>query len=264
MSELIILLTDFGSSDYYSGMMKGVIKGIIPNAEIIDLSHNIEPQNIGQAAFLLANSYKYFPKDSIFVTVVDPGVGTERKGIIVKADGRYFIGPDNGFMTFILQETGAQEVIEINSSIFLDAESRTFHGRDVFACVAARVLLGYDTSLIGNEVNQSLLVEFTDFPLILSSKHIKEAVIVMIDNYGNLITNVYKSALKKNMESVFSIRIEFGGIIINDIKETFADTQTGEFLAYIGSMGFLEIALNCGNAAKVTGAKTGGKIPIFL
>ena len=264
MSKLIVLLTDFGRSDFYVGMMKGVIKELSPGAEIIDLYHNIEPQNIGQAAFLLANSYKYFPLETIFVTVVDPGVGTERKGIIVKADGRYFLGPDNGFMAFILQDIEAQEAIEIHPLIFSEAESSTFHGRDVFSRIAAQIQLGYDICLIGRSLKPTDIVEFTDLQLVLSPKYIKEAEIVLIDNFGNLITNVHKSALRKNMESVFSIRIEFGGIIINDIKKTFADAHTGDFLAYIGSMDYLEIAQNCGNAAKVTGAKTGDKISIYL
>lgn len=264
MSQLIVLLTDFGRSDFYVGMMKGVIKELSPHAEIIDLYHNIEPQNIGQAAFLLANSYKYFPQETIFVTVVDPGVGTERNGIIVKAESSYFVGPDNGFMTFILRDVEAQQVIEIHPSIFLEAESSTFHGRDVFSRIAAQIRQGYDICLIGKSINPTDIVEFTDFRLVSNPKYIRDAEIVLIDNFGNLITNVHKTALKKNMESVFSIRIEIGGIIINDIKKTFADAHTGDFLAYIGSMDYLEIAQNCGNAAKVTGAKTGDKISIYL
>ncbi len=259
----IVLLTDFGYPEFYTAMMKGVIKSIAPESGIMDFFHGIEPQNIGQAAFLLVNSYKYFPEGTIFVTVVDPGVGSERKGLIVKAAGRNFIGPDNGCFTFILEDnTDAEAFVIKNTRINPGELSNTFHGRDVFAPAAARLAAGWEISAIANKAPNESMIVLPEFKRVFKASGITEGIVVMADSYGNLITNIHKNAFDKIYDKSLSPAIEISGIIINGLKNTFADANKGDFLAYIGSMGYLEIAVNCGSAANKLGIGAGSRFSV--
>lgn len=258
MATPIVILSDFGSSEYYTAMMKGVIKSIIPETEIIDLYHNIEPQNIGQAAFLLVNSYMYFPQGSVFVSVVDPGVGSDRKGLIVKTGGRYFVGPDNGCFSFILEDNPDSEIYIINRELFdIQPASHTFHGRDVFAPAAARLAAGWETDSIALKTNKESFAKYLGFKRIFKAYGITEGIVVMVDSYGNLITNIHRNAFDRILDKSLAPAIEISGIIINGLKNTYIDAKKGDFLAYTGSMDYLEIGVNCGNAARELGISAG-------
>lgn len=244
----IALLTDFGTSDYYVGAVKGVILSINPDAVIVDITHELEPQNITSAAFVLRACYEDFPEDTVFLCVVDPGVGSERREIIVRSERHLFVGPDNGLFSFILNEKVAVHGIE-NQEYFRDSVSDTFHGRDIFAPVAAYLSKGVGPAEFGPRINDPVLVSFPS-PKTNNDNTIT-AEIIHIDRFGNLITNVARSDLPKN----FYIDIGFERIAKH--FRFFAESETGELFSLVGSAGFLEIVVNQGSAQKLLNAKTG-------
>ncbi len=257
----IVLLTDFGNSDYYVAMMKGVIGSIAPDCGIIDLSHKIEPYNVGQAAFLLSVSHKYFPVGTIFVVVVDPQVGTSRKPIAVEADGQYYIGPDNGFASYVVEDSAAARAFTLsNKGLHLTTVSNTFHGRDVFAPVAAHLFNGISPDTVGEAIEPASLVRLAGNRRITERAEAMVGEVVIIDNYGNLITNIHSGALADGERDGSSITIETASRTIKGLKNTFGDVPKGELLAYTGSLGYLEIAVNGGNAAGLIDAFPGMKV----
>ncbi|NOX97245.1 MAG: SAM-dependent chlorinase/fluorinase [Nitrospirae bacterium] len=262
--QCITLLTDFGGKDSYVGVMKGVIQGINPQARVIDLCHEVPPQDIHSAAFLLKVSYKYFPRGTIHVIVVDPGVGSKRKIVCLKTSDYLFLAPDNGVLTPIRQEEKIEEIVEVSRQrYFLKEVSRTFQGRDIFAPVAAHLSLGVNPSELGPKVSH-----FRDLkipPVHFSEKGL-EGEIIYIDRFGNLITNITRADLR-GLEKKISgkgIRITVGGKEIRKINKSYAESQSGELLAIIGSSHYLEISLNQGNARKVLGLDRGEKLIIVF
>ena len=258
----IALLTDFGSSDFYAGTMKGVIAGIAPDANIIDLSHNILAQNIKQAAFILASSYHYFEEGSIFMVVVDPGVGTSRKPVCIKIDGRYFVGPDNGFISYILMNQDIEAAVLLNNeSFFLPEITHTFHGRDIFSPVAAHLANGTSIYELGTEINPAGLVKLENLKYIDKKSEMIRGEVLYIDSFGNLITSINGNFLKREEEKLnCKWLFSFANHEISVLSKTFEDVAPGEFLAYIGSSGFLAIAKREANAAASIDAYVGMKI----
>ncbi len=187
--RVITLLTDFGYQDAYVGIMKGVIAGINPLANIIDICHNVPPQDIFNGAYLLYTAYKYFPKDTIHVAIVDPGVGSKRDIVCIKTKDSFFLVPNNGILSFIVQEEKPNGIFRVtNNKYFLPTTSNTFHGRDIFAPVAAHLSLGIKPQLLGIKINQLTLL---DIPKPTSKKTgLLEGQIIYIDRFGNLITNI--------------------------------------------------------------------------
>lgn len=241
---MIVLLTDFGQSEY-AGVMKGVIYNISCEAKIVDLCHNISPQNIIEASWILSNNYKYFPHGSIFCCVVDPGVGTERKAIAVKTDKYYFIGPDNGLFWEALQE---QKIMEVRMIEISESTGRTFHGRDVFARAAADVELGrFET--VGIEVK-----EIEELKLFRSKN---EGIIVRIDTFGNIITNI--TSPRKDMYEVELGRKRYG----MNFYPNYALAKDNELFIIEGSNNTLEISLKNANANDTLQVKTGQRIIIL-
>jgi len=240
---VIVLLTDFGQSEYV-GVMKGVIYGIAPDTKIIDLCHSICPQNVVEGSWILKNNYKYFPKGAIFCCVVDPGVGTERKALGVKTDKYYFVGPDNG----LLWETVAeQRIIDMREIAIGEDASRTFHGRDVFAKAAANIDLGkFDT--IGEKIEKIEELELY--------KEGREGIVVRIDRFGNIVTNLGKQEKDK-------YSVEMGGkeYVMGYCPNYYA-AKDGELFLIEGSNNTLEISLKNGNANDKLHVKTGEKIKI--
>ncbi len=268
-SRIITLTTDFGTSDAYVGIMKGVILGINPNTQIVDLTHAIPPQDICEAAFSIYAAYRYFPKGTIHIIVVDPGVGSGRQAIVSHVDNAFFVCPDNGVLSYLLhsvENEGGHPVDSVaiqNSAYCLPEVSNTFHGRDIFAPVAAHLSLGVPLDNIGPAV--PTLVQLPIHVPALSGNTLT-GQIVKIDRFGNAITNIPETAIAR-LESastadmpVYEIRV--GSARLNRLNRAYAESGIGEPLAIIGSYGLLEIAINGGNAKEGLAIKRGDPVVV--
>ncbi len=249
---IITLLTDFGLDDEYAGVMKGVIYSINPLATLVDITHQNDPQDRVQAAYTLLASYVYFPEGAIHVIVVDPGVGSERKILVAKIDGHFFIAPDNGILDLIILDKQPDLIISAeNKCCFLNTVSHTFHGRDIFAPVAAHLSKGMDLGILGPEIPIDRINKLDhEKPLFSQGKQIS-GTIVSIDRFGNLITNIHKSMIERIFKKKTRIKVRVGTTAITGISGTFSDKEKSAPVAYEGSRGFLEIGVNCGNAKQV-------------
>lgn len=263
---LITLLTDFGLADEYVGLMKGVILSINPLAKIIDLTHQIDPQDIVQAAYTIKSSYKYFPKGTIHLLVVDPGVGTCRSVIALEKDGHIFLAPDNGLLTLLINDKKDDFIISVdNSKYFLKNISRTFHGRDIFAPVAAHITKGVKLHEMGSPIDKKKLAKIKiPVPSTLSDGGIKGSII-FIDHFGNLITNIDTDFLKKNInpKKNNNIKIILGNKKIQGLSNNYKSVNMQSPLAIIGSKGYLEVSVNCGNAKQYFTAEKGDEVRIL-
>ena len=260
-SHMITLMTDFGTSDHYVGVMKGVILNINPQVEIVDITHAIPPQDILGAAFLIDSTYRYFPSGTIHVVVVDPGVGSERRAIVCQTETAYFVCPDNGLLTHILHnEKHAHAVAVENSAYFLPQVSNTFHGRDIFAPVAAHLSRGVPISELGNPVTQ--LVQLA-IPKPQVTEEMVIGHIIWIDSFGNLVTDISREILE-SLEGQNGVVIHAGSAKIDHFNRSYAESEIGEVLAIIGSFNRLEISINQGNAAQVLELKRGDTITICM
>ena len=260
-SHIITLMTDFGTSDHYVGVMKGVILNINPQVQVIDITHAIPPQDIHAAAFLIDSAYRYFPSGTIHVIVVDPGVGSERQAIVCQTETTYFVCPDNGILTHILRnEKRAHAVAVENSTYFLPQVSNTFHGRDIFAPVAAHLSRGVPMDKLGNPVTQPLLLPITK-PQVTDKAIIGQ--VIWIDSFGNLVTDISHEILEL-LAGRNSIVICAGSARIGHINRSYAESAIGEVLAIVGSFNRLEISINQGSAAQALGLKRGDTITIRM
>ena len=260
-SRIITLMTDFGTSDHYVGVMKGVILNINPQVEIVDITHAIPPQDILGAAFLIDSTYRYFPSGTIHVVVVDPGVGSERRAIVCQTETAYFVCPDNGLSTHILHnEKHAHAVAVENSAYFLPQVSNTFHGRDIFAPVAAHLSRGVPISELGNPVTQPVQLALPK-PQVTGEMVIGH--IIWVDSFGNLVTDISREILE-SLEGQNGVVIHAGSAKIDHFNRSYAESEIGEVLAIIGSFNRLEISINQGNAAQVLGLKRGNTITICM
>jgi hypothetical protein len=246
MSGIVTLITDFGTSDGYMGAIYGVLKSINPRLEIITIASNIPPADIRKASRAFANSYRFYPPATVHMVVVDPTVGSQRRALIVD-DGRYFcLGPDNGVLTPVLKSNPKSDCYQIsNEKYLLLSDSRTFHGRDLFAPAAAYLSLGIPPEEFGPRVTDPVTIEDP-----VPSKFGNEIIgnVIDIDAFGNLVTNITAEFLPANPI------IEIRGHTIKGLLRSYADAPPNEPLAYIGSSGMLEIAINRGNAAAHFGA----------
>jgi S-adenosyl-L-methionine hydrolase (adenosine-forming) len=250
---LVTLLTDFGTKDYFVGAMKGVILSINPEAQIVDITHEIESQNIQSAGFTLASCYRNFPPKTIFVAVVDPGVGSDRRAILVETDDYFFIAPDNGLLSLVLvNESNYRAFALTNPKFFLSNISQTFHGRDVFAPIAAWLSKGIKPDEFGEEI-MDLIVDNSLIPNKLSANEI-EGEIIHIDNFGNLITNFRREVLGDK----FSIKIN--NTEISRHITFYAEAKKDEIFTVWGSAGYLEIVAYCNSAKNLLKTQTGTKV----
>lgn len=241
MKRIITLTTDFGYEDHYTGSMKGVILGINDSVAIVDITHKIPRHNIFKAAYTVANFYKYFPENAVHVVVVDPGVGSNRRPIVIETDHGVFIGPDNGVFSLVINSSGRYEIYELtNDKYMLDNVSNTFHGRDIFAPAAAHISAGVEPKIFGNVVLDPVKRRIKQ-PLVSDAEIVGE--VIYADSFGNLITNIDENMV------IGCSKIVIGNIIIDTVAKSYDDAETGEVLALIGSSGFLEIAVNQGSAA---------------
>jgi len=258
-NSIITLLTDFGTNDHYVASMKGVILSINPACTIVDISHDVEPQSIIEGAFLLGNSFSYFPKATIHLSVVDPGVGSPRNPVLVVTQNYFFIGPDNGLFEFIKKKEMVKQVVVLtNEKYFLPAVSRTFHGRDIFAPVAAHLSLGIKPSAFGYRTG-SLRELGMRKPVIRGGKLSGE--ILHIDHFGNLISNIDEEMLFQFVRGR-SFVIRMSGKSIRDVKKGYWEGRGGAPIALIGSSGFLEVSVREGSAQKTLRSKRGDFLEI--
>ncbi len=272
MNRIITLTTDFGLNDGFVGTMKGVILGINPEATIVDITHDIAPQNIEQGAFLFANAVKYFPANTIHVVVVDPGVGSARRPIAMQIGETIFVAPDNGVLSrailnseFRIQnseignrksESEIRAIYLNRSEYWLPRVSSTFHGRDIFAPVAAHLSRGIALDALGDPID-----DWVRLAPGLPTRRADGALVgkvMRIDRFGNIITNIADEMLAGQARA----RIEIAGSSVNGIKQTYADVARGKVVALIGSSGHLEIAVRDGNAAQMLGVQLGDEILI--
>jgi S-adenosylmethionine hydrolase len=258
----IALLTDFGLNDNYVGVMKGVIHGICEEARVIDLSHNVKPQDVTGAAFLLSSSYRFFPEKTVFVCVVDPGVGSERNVICMEAEGRIFLAPDNGLLSVIVNQKGAKSlhVVE-NEEYFLHDVSSTFHGRDIFAPVAAHICEGVKVSELGRRISN---INNLRLPMPMkTAAGVLNGEFIYVDQFGNLISNISVATLQTTFRTSYSrVDVHVGENVINGISDSYSEADEGECLALLGSSGYLEVAVNKGSAARTLGCGRGDNISL--
>ncbi len=250
---MIALLTDFGTKDYFVGAMKGVIFSINERANVVDITHEIPPQDISAAGFTLRACYKNFPPKTIFVAVVDPGVGSARRAILVETESYYFVAPDNGLLSLVFDREKNFVVYELaNEKYFAENVSRTFHGRDIFAPVAAHLSKGVAPNECGTKIENFIRLKNSK-PEKISEKIIT-AEIIHIDRFGNLITNLTKNDLPENFT------LEIGGRAISRLQNFFAEADTGELFLIAGSAGFLEVAAFQASAKEILRLEVGAKI----
>ena len=259
----LALLTDFGLTDTYVGTMKGVIAGVAPGANLIDLSHHVPPQDVAAGAYALLTSYADFPSGTVFCCVVDPEVGSGRDALAARVtaqgDTYLFVFPDNGLLTPILQEVTVKAVVSLDNPAYHHKKaSRTFHGRDIFAPVSAHLANGVDLEALGTRRDPDQ-VRRLEWPEVIPTEHGFEARIIHIDHFGNLITNLKGERLEPHADAW---TVVCGSVVLDSVSATFADVPPEEPLAYVGSAGFLELAIRQGNAAAAWGAARGDQIHV--
>jgi len=254
----IALLTDFGTTDSYVAEMKAAMLSINPNLSFVDISHHVPPGDMKQAGYLLWRSYKFFPNDTIFVTVVDPGVGSDRKIAVAQTEKYTFIAPDNGILSMI----GRQDALKLyclgETDNIVPQRSATFDGRDRMAPAAALIARDKDLNKFCVEVDN---IETFDLPRVSETDASLTGEVISIDHFGNAITNIGREDLQKFAGDA-PIRIEFGGHVFNGVSKTYASVGSGEPLAYIGSCELLEFGINRGNLAAKHAIAVGFRIKV--
>jgi len=257
---LITLTTDFGHQDPFVGILKGVIAAINPQAHVIDLSHGVPAHNVMAGALILQHAVRYFAAGTIHVVVVDPGVGSPRKPILIEHAGHFYIGPDNGVLSLALEGKPPERIIELtNADFYLPRISQTFHGRDIFAPVAAHLTLGVPPNEFGKRLDT---LENLSLPQIIRGENQLDGEIIYADGFGNLFTNIRErdlTGLPKERLQIGMAEVPLGGLVT-----TYASVGTGEFACLFNSWGLLEIAINKGSVTQQTGAKIGDKVTVTV
>ncbi len=276
MSGIVTLTTDFGTEDAYAGTMKGVILSINPQAQLVDLTHSVAPQRVLEGSYMLATAFRYFPKGTVHLAVVDPGVGSARRALAVQAGGYFFVAPDNGILSHVLAvlglahpggpgsptstnlASGMRAVALTNPAFWLHPVSATFHGRDIFSPVAARLSLGHDLTEFGEDVPALLL-----YPLSSASTGpdgSTEGTVVHVDHFGNLVTDIRVEALPSG-----PVEVRVAGRVIRGLSLSYADAAVDPafaLLAIEGSEGYLDLAVRDGNAAALLGIGVGEPVRV--
>ena len=261
---VISLMTDFGIKDGNVGVMKGVVWGICPTAQISDLSHMIQPQNIREAAYVFARCAPYFPKGSIHVVVVDPGVGTARRPMAAQIGDWFYVGPDNGTVTGLLEraerEGWQKTFVELNQKRYwLQTISHVFHGRDIFSPVAAHLASGVSLAELGTAFENPVRLEL---PKPEKKTNGWRGEVIHIDHFGSASTNIHVEDLGEAMKQKETITIRLNGSEVHGMVDTFGDRSVGELIALIGSTGNLGIAVVNGSAVQILGTKVGDRVEV--
>ncbi len=270
-SAVITLTTDFGTADPYVGIMKGVILGINPKATIVDISHEVGPQSIAEGAFVIGISHHYFPRGTVHVVVVDPGVGSSREALLLTTPTATFLTPNNGVLSYVIETgfTGEPEIVDgshvhlppgygayrlTNPDFWLRPLSSTFHGRDIFAPVAAHVSLGVAPQTLGQEVPQ---IRWLPHGRVRWEGETVVGEIIHVDRFGNLISNIPSNLVSR----AGSIDVEVKGYRIHGLSSSYAEGS--DLLAIVGSHGNLEVSVKNGNAARSLGAAVGDPVRVI-
>ncbi len=262
---LITLTTDFGYDDPSVGVMKGVMYSINPHLNIVDLTHNISPQGIREAAFTIGMNYQYFPAESIHLVVVDPGVGSKRRPLLVVSDGHYFIGPDNGVFSYIFNQPERDlKVLHITSAhLFLKKDSPTFQGRDVFSPCAAWLSTGMDVSKFGEVIEDYHTIHLP--ASVRQNDRSLKGEVILIDRFGNAMTNIKKSDIDSLKGSDSEVRLKIllkGGEI--PFREFYSQADDRSLSALINSSEYLEVFIYSGNASSEYDIRPGEAVEILL
>jgi len=257
--RLITLLSDFGLKDVYVGVMKGVIAQINPGLTVVDLTHQIPPQNIAAARFNLMNAYLYFPVGTVHVAVVDPGVGSHRRGIALQIDAGFLVGPDNGLFSGVVHQTGVIAAVELTNAQYwwTPTPSTTFHGRDIFAAVGAHLASGVPIAQLGESIDPKTLTSLAIGDRTPTASGIA-GCIQYIDHFGNLVTNIPAAEVQGKTWSVVV------GERMIPSSHTYSDRAPGEVVTLIGSHGWVEIAVNGGSAQQALQIEMGSPLEVVV
>ena len=259
MRPVIALLSDFGTRDHYAGTMKGVMIGICPDVTLLDITHDITPHDVIEGALQLAASYRYFPAGTIFLAIVDPGVGSPRRGIAAEAGDYRFVAPDNGVLTAVLRELPPKRVVELTERRYArPTVSRTFEGRDRFAPAAAWLAKGIQLSALGRTVTNYQQV---DLPQVALGETQLGGVVLLVDRFGNLVTNIDRRTFEAFARSQ-PVTLRVAGRPIAGVVATYADIRAGEVCALFGSTEHLELAANGESAAIALDAARGAAVEV--
>ncbi len=261
-SSVIALLTDLGAKDYFVGAIKGAILSVNPDAKIVDITHEVPKYDVRGAALILTQAAEAFPKGTIFITVVDPGVGTDRKCVLLKTKNElFFIAPDNGVLTLVAEQLGVAELYEIaNRKLMMPEISPTFHGRDIMAPVAAHLSLGVKPSEVGPELKGIKLLKL---PRPTATETEMRGHIMSVDDFGNLVTNIDASTISKFARVGENLVVAVANKMLTvKFASTFGEVRLGGYLCYVGSSGMLELAKNMGNLANELKIKIGDELTI--
>jgi S-adenosyl-L-methionine hydrolase (adenosine-forming) len=257
-SSIITLTTDYGTNDHLVGTVKGVILKINPEATIVDITHNVAPFDLLDGALAIGSAYSYFPPRTIHVVVVDPGVGTERRPLLVSGENQYFIAPDNGVLSLVYEREENIIVRHANAShYFLQPLSKTFHGRDIFAPVAAWLSKGAQTASMGEEIS-----DYKRFamPRPKAADGATKGVVLRVDTFGNLVTNFRGEDLPASALQDGVVKFQIGTTAVSRLVDTFAQGNDGEPVAYVGSSGYIEFAINKANASRTLALGRGAAV----
>ena len=261
---IITLTTDFGLNDHFVGTMKGVILGIVPDAQIIDICHSVQPFDILDGALTIAQAYHYYPEYTVHMVVVDPGVGSARRPILANTGVYSFIAPDNGVLSLMYAREERLSVRHITAEhYFLQPLSNTFHGRDVFAPSAGYRAKGVECEKFGEEITD--FVRFNAPKPKATDARTLRGVILKVDRFGNLVTNITPTDVPWMFQAEPpAFKIVIGKQEITSVKKNYAEGTPGEVFAILGSMGYLEIAANRAAAVQITGAGKGSEVNVVL
>jgi len=277
MTKTIALMTDFGIDDPYVGVMKGVMRGIAPDAGFIDITHTITPQGVREAAFDLMHTYAFFPKGTVFLVVIDPGVGSTRKPIAVTAGDYTFVAPDNGVLSYVLRQFEFYAAHELSNTAYqLPKVSRTFHGRDIFAPAAAHIAAGVDLSSFGVALDEIVKLPA---PTLDVERSVVKGEVLHVDRFGNIITSIgrlswvdgERMTLSSQFGDLPDVPIIASGARtrVNDhelmgIQQAYSDVRRGELVVLMGSSGYLEISVNQGHAAERLDITVGDRVELTI
>ncbi len=262
VSQLLTLTTDFGTHDAYVAAMKGVILSLSPALRLIDVTHEISPQDVMEAAFVLREAIQYFPSETVHLVVVDPGVGTDRRAVALRHHGHWFVGPDNGLFALLLETTTPEALVVLDRPAFwrTPAPSDTFHGRDIFAPVAAHLALGRRLDEVGSP-RESLKPLHWALPI--ADEQGVQGWVVHIDRFGNCITNLPRETLEDKRRGR-ALKGYVGTSVIGGLQATYGAVAGGEPLLLFGSSGFLEVAVNGGNASALLDIRKGTPVNVVF
>ena len=259
MRPVIALLSDFGTRDHYAGTMKGVVIGICPDVTLIDITHDITPHDVVEGALQLAASYRFFPPGTIFLAIVDPGVGSSRRGIAAEAGDYRFVAPDNGVLTAVLRELPPKRVVELTERRYArPTVSRTFEGRDRFAPAAAWLAKGIQLSALGRTVTT---YQHLDLPVADIGDTLLAGVVLLVDRFGNLVSNIERRTFEAFTRGQ-PVSLRVAGRPVAGVVATYADIRAGEVCALFGSTDHLEFAVNGGSAADTLSVGRGAAVEI--